>query len=96
MTMANQRLRVLILDGGRQALPFMRSLKRKGHHVSIVCARRLCEAFFSRYADRRLLWPDYFVDPAGFERQMVDYIRRHRPDYFAYYFLICVICTICG
>jgi len=74
------RMRVLMLDGGRQALPFLRALKRAGHHVAVACGSKLCEGYFSRYPDRRLLWGDYFHDPDGFTEKMLRYLRRRRPD----------------
>jgi len=73
-------MRVLMLDGGRQALPFLRALKRAGHHVAVACGSKLCEGYFSRYPDRRLLWGDYFHDPDGFTEKMLRYLRRRRPD----------------
>ncbi|MBN1491078.1 MAG: ATP-grasp domain-containing protein, partial [Phycisphaerae bacterium] len=76
----DRRLRVLILDDGRQCLPFMRALKRAGHHVTVACGSRLSTGYFSRYADRRLRWPDYFKDPDGFAAILLAYVRRHRPD----------------
>lgn len=75
-----KRLHILILDGGRQALPFLRSLKQAGHHVSIACGDRFSVGYFSRYPDRRLLWPDYFHDAEGFTERMMAYLRRRRPD----------------
>ena len=74
-------MHVLMLDGdGRQALPFLRALKRAGHHVTVACPRRTSLGYVSRYPDRRLLWPDYFHDHAGFVERMMEYIRRRRPD----------------
>lgn len=80
MTEQARRLRVLVLDQGRQALPFMRSLKRAGHHVTIACGSRLSEGYLCRYADRRLLWTDYFHDLQGFTGRLLEYVRRYRPD----------------
>lgn len=76
----SNRLRVLVLDHGRQALPFMRALKRLRHHVTVACGTRWSEGYFCRYADQRLLWPDYFHDPDGFTAHLLEYVRRHRPD----------------
>lgn len=73
-------LSVLILDDGRQALPFMRSLKRAGHHVTIACQSRLTTGYCSRYADKRLLWPYYFQSPDAFTATMLEYVSAHRPD----------------
>ncbi len=77
---ARRRLHVLLLDGGRQALPFLKSLKRSGHHVAVACVNRLAVGYLSRFPDRRLLWPDYFADPEGFTDVMMQYLCRHRPD----------------
>ena len=75
-----RRLRVLMLDGSRQALPFYAALKRAGHHVTAACPSRICEGYFSRFPDRRLLWPEAYKAPAAFTAAMLDYVRRHRPD----------------
>ena len=77
---ASEYLRILMLDDGRQSLPFMRSLKRAGHHVTVACGSRLSPGYFSRYPNRRLVWADYFRDPDRFTEQMMCYLRRHRPD----------------
>lgn len=74
------RLRVLLLDSGRQALPFLKSLRLAGHHVTVACGARLSEAYLSRYANARLLWPDYFKDAAGFTDRLMEYLRAQRPD----------------
>jgi D-aspartate ligase len=73
-----EKLNILILDGsGRQCLPFMRSLKRAGHSVAVVCPNRWCEGHFSRYADKRLIWPDVSKDEQGFHQCLVDYLRNN-------------------
>lgn len=77
---ALKNLRVLILDDGRQALPFMRALRRAGHHVTVACASRLSTGYCSRYASKRLIWPDYFHNPEGFTEKLLDYVASHRPD----------------
>jgi D-aspartate ligase len=75
-----RRLHILILDDGRQCLPFMRSLKRAGHRVVLACGSKLSTGYCSRYPDRRLMWTDYFHDLDGFTSRMFEYLRRHRPD----------------
>jgi len=80
MTKSATRLRVLIIDDGRTALPFMKSLKRAGHHVTVACGSRLTTGYFSRYSDRRVVWMDYFTHPEEFAARMVEYVRRYRPD----------------
>lgn len=78
--MRPSRLRILMLDGGRQALPFMKALKKSGHHITVACGAKLCEGYFSRFSDRRLVWADYFHAPERFAEQMLDFVRRSRPD----------------
>ncbi len=75
-----RKLRVLILDAGRQCLPFLRSLRKAGHHVTVACSSRLSCGYMSRYASRRVMWPDYFADPEGFTERMLAYLREHKPD----------------
>ena len=79
-TTKNTRLRVLILDQGRQALPFMKALSQAGHEVIIVCNTRLSEGYFSRYPVKRLLWPSYVDDRKLFERKLIDYLKNNRVD----------------
>lgn len=71
---------VLLLDQGRQSLPFLRALKKMGHHVAIVCLSRFSEGYFSRYPDRRLIWPNYNTNPEGFRNRLFEYLERHTPD----------------
>ncbi|UCD30374.1 MAG: ATP-grasp domain-containing protein [Planctomycetota bacterium] len=80
MSHPSKRMHILILDQGRQALPIMRALKQARHHVTIVCGHKLSEGYFSRYADCRLIWPDYFHDPGGFTERLFDYVKRNSPD----------------
>lgn len=73
--------RVLILDGdSRQALPFMRSFKKSGHHITIVNPWRLCPGFFCRYANERLIWPSISIEKAGFYESLLKYVRADRSD----------------
>jgi len=72
---------VLILDGdSRQGLPFMRWLRKAGHHVTVVCPWRLCPGYFSHYADKRLIWPDVNEDEQGFYDALLDYIKQNNCD----------------
>jgi len=58
----------------------MRSLKKAGHHVTVVCPRRLCPGYFSHYADKRLIWPDVNKDEQGFYDALLDYIKQNNCD----------------
>ncbi|MEA3462746.1 MAG: carbamoylphosphate synthase large subunit, partial [Bacteroidota bacterium] len=76
----SKKLRILILDQGRQALPFLKSYARAGHHTTIVCNTRFTEGYFSRYSDKRLLWPSYVKDRPAFEARLLDYLKNTQVD----------------
>lgn len=80
MRAVKQKLRILLLDQGRQSLPFLKSLSKSGHEVIIVCNTRLSEGYFSRYASKRLLWPSYVKDRQAFEQTLLDYLRKNAVD----------------
>ncbi len=75
-----QKLSILILDQGRQALPFLRSYAKAGYHTTVICNTRLSESYFSRYPDKRLLWPSYMVDRNGYESRLFEYLEANRPE----------------
>lgn len=77
---AEEKLKILFLDQGRQVLPFLKSCHQKGHEVIIVCNTRLSEGYFSRYASRRLLWPSYIKDRQQFEDTLLEYLRNNKID----------------
>lgn len=76
----DKKLHILILDQGRQALPFLKSYSKSGHHVVIVCNTRLSEGYFSRYPSKRLLWPSYVKDRPAFEKKLLDYLQNNEID----------------
>ncbi len=72
------KLRVLILDAHvRQALPFLRSIKRAGHRVSVACPYKICPGYFSRYADTRYLVPECHTAPERFAEEILKLLRVH-------------------
>jgi predicted ATP-grasp superfamily ATP-dependent carboligase len=73
-------LNILLLDQGRQSLPFLKSFAKAGHKTTIVCNTRLSEGYFSRYPSKRLLWPSYVTDNGGFEKELLDYLRENQVD----------------
>jgi len=75
-----ERLTVLVLDQGRQALPFLKMLRRNGHEVWCACHSRLNEVWFSRYPTRKMIWPSYLREKEAFERTLLDFVRSHRVD----------------
>ncbi len=73
-------LSVLILDSGRQTLPFLKAYSRAGYDTTVVCSTRLNECYLSRYPSRRVIWPAPTVDRNGFETRLFDYLKANRPD----------------
>jgi len=72
--------RVLILDGdSRQGLPFMRSLRKAGHHVAVVCPWKSCPGFFSRYPNKRLIWSG-IEDEQCFYDKLLTYVKNDNCD----------------
>ena len=76
----SKKLTVLILDQGRQALPFLKSLRNAGHNVICVCNTRISEAYFSRYPTKKLIWPSSIKYPAMFEECLLNYLDTHQTD----------------
>ena len=78
--MKDTGLKILLLDQGRQSLPFLKSLSNAGHQVFIVCNTRISEGFFSRYPAKRLIWPSYMRDPEEFEKKLIEFLRDNDID----------------
>jgi len=78
--MRDASLKILLLDQGRQSLPFLKSFSNAGHQVFIVCNTRICEGYFSRYPARRLLWPSYMKDPQAFKKQLIEFLKKQDID----------------
>jgi len=76
----SKKLNILILDQGRQALPFLKSYHRAGHKTSIVCNTRITEGYFSRYPSKRLLWPSHFKEGPAFEKKLLTHLRENSVD----------------
>jgi predicted ATP-grasp superfamily ATP-dependent carboligase len=77
---AKRKLRILILDQGRQSLPFLKSFSKSGHEIILVCNTRFSEAYFSRYPSKRLIWPSYVKNRQGFEQTLLDYLKKNAVD----------------
>lgn len=75
-----RKLRILILDQGRQSLPFFKSFSNSGHEVISVCRSRINECYFSRYPAKRLVWPGYVKNRKAFENKLLDFIRHNKVD----------------
>jgi predicted ATP-grasp superfamily ATP-dependent carboligase len=75
-----KNLKILLLDQGRQALPFLKSFSKAGHDTAIVCNTRLSEGYFSRYPAKRLIWPSYVRNRSAFEGELLDYLKENEVD----------------
>jgi D-aspartate ligase len=73
-------LKILLLDQGRQTLPFLKSLTKAGHQVINVCNSRISEGYFSRYPVEKLQWPNYNTDPEGFKNNLITYLKNNDID----------------
>jgi D-aspartate ligase len=76
----NPKLTILILDQGRQSLPFFKSLSKAGHDIICICNSKLNETYLSRYPKKRLLWPSYVNERELFERTLLQYLRNNKVD----------------
>jgi len=73
--------RVLILDGdSRQGLPFVRSLRKAGNMVTVVCPWKACPCYFSRYPNKRLIWPDINEDSGRYYDRLLEYVKGDNCD----------------
>jgi D-aspartate ligase len=78
--MSSEHLTILILDSTRQALPFLRSLRKAGHLPIVACSTRLDIAYWSRYAVKRYMVPSPTSDFDGFCEAILHYVETHDVD----------------
>jgi len=71
---------VLILDQGRQTLPFLKSFAKAGYYTTVVCNNRLNESYFSRYPSKKLIWPSYLKNRESFEHTLFNYLKNNNVD----------------
>ncbi|MBZ9652565.1 carboxylate--amine ligase [Psychroflexus montanilacus] len=71
---------VLVLDQGRQSLPFLKSLRKSGHTVISIYSSKLSEAYFSRYPSKKLRWQSPMKNPVGFYVQLEHFIKTNTVD----------------
>jgi len=76
-----EKQRILILDGdSRQCLPFVRALRRKGNHITLVCPWKCCPGYFSRYPNGKIIWPDINHNENGFYKLLLEYLKDGNAD----------------
>lgn len=76
----NTKLKILLLDQGRQSLPFLKSFSDAGHQTISVCNTRISESYFSRFPFKRLIWPSYVKDRYAFEHKLIEYLKNNKID----------------
>ncbi len=78
--MTDIKYRILILDQGRQALPLLKSLHKAGHYVVSVANTKLSESYFSRYPDKKLIWPSSISDPHSYYNKLISFLVNNDID----------------
>ncbi|MDO9122970.1 MAG: carboxylate--amine ligase, partial [Deltaproteobacteria bacterium] len=74
-------MRVLVTDGHfRKTLAVVRSLGRKGVHVTVGERTSLNTSFFSKYCSRRLLYPSPRRHPDQFIDFLLREVKKNRYD----------------
>jgi predicted ATP-grasp superfamily ATP-dependent carboligase len=74
-------MKAFVTDGNqRSALAITRSLGRRGISVLVGEQEPVALASSSRYCARHVTYPSPDRDPGGFERFLVDFVRRERID----------------
>lgn len=74
--------RILVLDGNSsQCLPLIRSFKKAGHTVALVCPGVFSSGFFSRYPDKKLRWPKISDYPEKFYQQLLAHVKNEHYDF---------------
>jgi predicted ATP-grasp superfamily ATP-dependent carboligase len=72
----------LILDAEMQcALPVIEALRRRGFHVTAASHKRVNMGFFSRYPNRRALYPAPKNFRRAFVERIIELAREHRYDF---------------
>jgi len=78
MEKAAETIEALVIGGdSRVALAVVRSLGRRGIPVAVAEYSRNTLAGASRYAGRKLIVPNPFMDPAGLEQALREEAKRH-------------------
>lgn len=79
--MLSVRPRVLLLDGmWNKTLAVVRSLGKKGFYVAVGERTIFATALFSRYCNRRVIYPSPVSSPEGFIRWLIKEVKINRYD----------------
>jgi len=79
--MEKKQTKVLLLDGHTvQVLPIAKSLKKNGHHVTILSEEKLSYGWVSRYPDKKILSPSAHKEPEAFLTFLTEHIAQNHYD----------------
>lgn len=79
--MEKKQVKVLLLDGHTvQVLPIAKSLKKNGHHVTILCEEKLSYGWVSRYPDKKIFSPSAYKEPEKFLTFLTEHISKNQYD----------------
>jgi len=76
----NKKINILLLDAGRQSLPFLKAFAKAGYYTILVSNAVFNECYFSRYPSKKLIWPDYSKNREAFKNSMLEFIENNRVD----------------
>jgi len=72
--MENKNIKVLLIDGHTvQVLPIAKSLRKHGHHVTILCEEKLSYGWVSRFPHVKIFSPSAYKEPELF----LDFLKKH-------------------
>lgn len=73
--------RIFILDGiSSQGLPLMRSFSKSGHQVTILSPHKINAGFFSRYANKKLVFAHLYDDQDATYNWLLEYLGKNPTD----------------
>ncbi len=79
--MMEQKKSILVLDGNSsQCLPLIRAFYKDGHRVSLVCPGICSSGYFSRYVNKKLIWPKITGNEKRFYQIFFDHIQKKDYD----------------
>ena len=79
--MNDKPIKVLLLDGHTvQVLPIAKSLRKHGHHVTILCEEKLSYGWVSRFPHEKRLSPSAYHEPEAFLAFLTDHLAANKYD----------------
>jgi len=73
--------KILILDGNSShCLPLLRSFQKRGHRVTLICPGKFSCGYFSRYGQKKLIWPRLAEKREEFYRLLMEKVKNEKFD----------------